>query len=535
MLTLIILVTPHQTSLGSAQSKSDEVVRTGYWSPKEPLKAHYKIECSIDPNQGFIEGTAVISFSNITLKPIQRLAIQWISLGTMEIKSNDKLVTVLGETKNESPYSSTLIELPEPTMPDEREILQIKYSALAPDCLKGEEIRLSSFYPQLWWGFSTHNNFAVKIDMPPGYTLATSGVVDTKTGYYHAENVYRFGLFFGKGHKVIKANAKDVLVNVVFNPQAEKSAHLILDTAVDVINFYRKRFGFYPYSSLAVVPGVDKWRGGYSVATSIVAIHGMLRVDEKDEKYWRGITAHEIGHQYWGEYVLEKDNPAWLWIGLGIYADREYKRARRMYQEKEGSWFVRTYIQGVRDGLDTTINITPEEFSKIKFDFNNVVIHGKGSSIISALDCVLGEEVFDKIYKLCLSEFAGKRLGVHEFRAVCEQETGQDLGWFFDQWVNSNKYLSYEISSKKCEKKGHGYISEVKVKCLGDLKMPVPVTAYFEDGTCQRKFTDRLLDVNFLEFESKSPLKEVKLDANGKLALVVHPPSASEAKKTSAK
>lgn len=33
------------------------------------------------------------------------------------------------------------------------------------------------------------------------------------------------------------------------------------------------------------------------------------------------------------------------------------------------------------------------------------------------------------------------------------KKTGEDLGWFFDQWVNSNKFLSYEIYSKKSEKK----------------------------------------------------------------------------------
>ena len=121
-------------------------------------------------------------------------------------------------------------------------------------------------------------------------------------------------------------------------------------------------------------------------------------------------------------------------------------------------------------------------------------------------------------------EFAGKRLGAREFRAVCEQESCQDLGWFFDQWVNSNKYLSYEISSQKCEKKGNYYVSTVEVKCLGNLKMPIPLTAHFEDGTSLVKFTDSLLKTNNLKFESKAPLKEVELDPEGKLAMVVPPP-----------
>jgi hypothetical protein len=204
-------------------------------------------------------------------------------------------------------------------------------------------------------------------------------------------------------------------------------------------------------------------------------------------------------------------------IGLGIYADREYVQARNLGSAKHQGLMER-YIGGVRSGLDTTINITPEQRAKIDFDFNNVVEHGKSYSVISALDCVLGQETFSRIYQRCLDEFGGRRLGVSEFRTVCEEESGRDLEWFFDQWVNSNKFLSYEIASKKCEKTDSGYKSEVEVKCLGDLKMPVPVAAYFDDGTSQIQFTDRLKDINLLKFNSSSALKEVRLDPEGALA-----------------
>ncbi|MHC4800261.1 MAG: M1 family aminopeptidase, partial [Planctomycetota bacterium] len=523
ILSLVFSVAAGQGFAGPTKLASGDTARTDYWVPKKPPKAHYKIDCSIDLSQGLLEGTEIIRFRNTTSRAIHRLEVKWTSLGSMEITSKDKVVKILAETK-EGAESYTVIELPEPIGPNEKTTLQIKYRALAPDYLKAEEIRVPSFCPQLWWGYSTHNSFEVKIDVPPEHTLATSGVLDTKTGYYRAENVSRFGLFLGKGNKVIKANAEDVLVQVVFKPEAEKCAHLILDTAVDVINFYRQRFGFYPYQSLSIVPGgMDRPAGGYPIATSMVGIHAMEQFDSMPKLHWQWITAHEIGHQYWGEYVMEKDKPGWLWIGMGIYADREYVRAKGLGLDKHRGLMSR-YIQGVRGGLDTTVAISQEQRRKIKFDFNNVVIHGKGYSIISALDSVLGREVFYQVYKRCLKEFGGRRLGVHEFRSVCEEESQQDLGWFFDQWVNSNRYLSYEISNKKCTKHGKRYITEVEVRCLGDLKMPVPVAAYFEDGTSQLKFTDRLLGTNVLEFGSEAPLKDVKIDPDGELALVVPPP-----------
>ncbi|MHC4360600.1 MAG: M1 family aminopeptidase [Planctomycetota bacterium] len=458
---------------------------------------------------------------------MRRVTILWASDGNLEIISNSKPVSVIEQTKDSPVSSRFLMELPDPIIPDEEVSLQVKFSVSAPSYLKGENIRLPVFYPQLWWDFATHNDFKVKIELPEEYTLSSSGLLDKKTGYYYGQNIRSFGLFIGKDFKSIETNAKDVLVQVVYKAEAEECARLVLETAVQAINFYRERFGLYPYRSLAIVPGgMTHPAGGYPIATSMVGIHAMEQFNSMPKLHWQWITAHEIGHQYWGEYVMEKDKPGWLWIGMGIYADREYVRAKGLKLNKYRGLMSR-YIKGVRAGLDTTINITPEEHAKVKFDFNNVVTHGKGYSVISALDCVLGKEIFSRIYQRCLKEFAGRRLGASEFRTVCEKESGQDLGWFFDQWVNSNRYLSYEISSKSCEEKGNRFISKVEVKCLGDLKMPVPITVYYEDGSSEVKFTNRLLETDVLEFISDSPLKEVKLDAENELALVVPPPSGA--------
>jgi len=117
-------------------------------------------------------------------------------------------------------------------------------------------------------------------------------------------------------------------------------------------------------------------------------------------------------------------------------------------------------------------------------------------------------------------------MGLSEFQAVCEQESGQDLGWFFDQWVNSNKYLAYEIASQNCQK-GEICTTEVQVRCLGTLKMPIPVMADFEDGTSQQAFTNRLHgEMDTVRFQSRAPLKRVRLDPEGALPMVVPPPPA---------
>jgi aminopeptidase N len=334
--------------------------------------------------------------------------------------------------------------------------------------------------------------------------------------------VRSFGLFLGRGFQSLEAQAGDVKVSCIFAPDSRDCARLLLDTAVDVINFYKERFGFYPTQDLVIVPGIDRPAGGYPVATNMVAIHGMARMQEMPTLHWQWITAHEIGHQYFGEYVLEKDSPGWLWIGLGLYADQQYTQARALGPDEHQELLAR-YCDGMRNGYDTTVARSEEQMEQIDFDFNSVVIHGKGFAIISALDCILGKSVFSRIVDRCLHEYAGIRLGECEFRAVCEAESGQDLGWFFDQWIHSNRYLSYEITDTECTQTDIGYCTQVTVKKLGTMDFPIPVQVTFTDGSTQTIFTDRLLPESIVTFVSAASMQHAVIDPEGKLAMIVPP------------
>ena len=522
---LIVLVLTVFAS--TARPDENHTASPGYWVPREPSRAQYKIDCTIKLAEDFLlQGKEVIFFVNTSSKPMQTFAITWIKHGnqTLRITANGKSVTLPAPLES-FPQDFTLAE---PIGPGESLTLEVEFGISVPaPPEKPNKIGPVTDWPRLYWGFPSQDDYEVKLEVPEAYTVATTGRFDHKTGRYHAEGVPSFGLYLGKGYQVLEGQAEDVVVRCLYKPGDKKCAELLQETAIDVIKFYREWLGFYPYRILTIIPGMDRPAGGYPAATSIIVIHGMGRMAEKPELHWRWITAHEIGHQYWSRYVMEKDEPGWLWIGLGIYADREYCRARGMGNQKHLEFMAR-YVKGVRDGHDTTVNRSQEQRSQIKFDFNNIVIHGKGFSIISALDCILGEALFERIYRRCLKEFTGRRLGLHEFRAVCEQESEQDLGWFFEQWVNSNKYLSYEIASKKCEHKGNTYISEIEIRRLGSLKMPIPVAAHFEDGTSQRTFTNRLRDLDTIRFDSRSPLKDVQLDPDQALPLVAAPPSSGE-------
>jgi tetratricopeptide (TPR) repeat protein len=133
--------------------------------------------------------------------------------------------------------------------------------------------------------------------------------------------------------------------------------------------------------------------------------------------------------------------------------------------------------------------------------------------------------VFVRILQQSLKDNGAKRLGYRQFWKLAESVSGESLGWFFEPWVRSSKYLCYQIVSRDSTGEGIRYTSKVVVEAsLDSMLMPVPVKAVFEDDTSQVVSTDRLLRTSTLRFESRSKLKDVILDPEGQLAMLKSPP-----------
>ncbi len=497
-----------------------------FWVPINPPKCNYTIDANIDLEKDIIEGWETVSLKNDSDGSISVVALDW-SMGvdsSVDITVAGKSLELLNSEKESQVSSPLFFQLLEPLDAGSKVEFDITFTKKFKFSKKDTEFKMVRWYPRLWWeGLPVHDSFSVKLDIPEGFALAISGRLNKKTGRYEIEGAKTFGIYLGKNQKTESREVEDVLITTLFTAKGAKCAAICMDTAVDVVKFYKEWLGFYPFRFLFIIPGGKGRWGGYPFATGIVVIHGQETFKEGESLlHWQRITAHEIGHEYWGEWILDPDKPKWLWIGMGIFADTEYLIARKINPEQRASW-MGNYINGVPMYYDTTVDIPPDRLSKIKYDYNNIVVHSKCFGIISALDVVLGREAFERIYKKCLRVYGGRRLSWTEFQRFCEKETGQNLRWFFDQWVRSNKYLCYKIESEESKREGNEYLSVVRVKRLGSMKMPVPVKAFFEDGTDQVKLTNRNLEVSVLTFRSGTRLKKAVLDPEKKLAILENP------------
>ena len=303
---------------------SQEAFRT----PSVILQSHYKIDARIDLEKKLIKGVEIIILKNTSLTPIRMIAIDWAknSGSLISLKANGKKLPLINTMNLDSAKSPLFYNLPDVLVPGSTIEFEINFSKLIKFSHEDSEFKSTHWHPRLWWdNLPQHDSFSVKLDIPEGFCLAASGCKDQATGRFEAKNARIFGIYLGKGQKTKSYEVNDVCVTALFTEKGAACADICLETAVDVIQFYKSWLGFYPFRFLYIIPGGKGRWGGYPFATGIIAIHGQETYSKGESLYhWQHITAHEIGHEYWGEWVLDPDNPAWLWIGMGIFADTEY-------------------------------------------------------------------------------------------------------------------------------------------------------------------------------------------------------------------
>ena len=502
-------------------------VAEAFFAPAEPPSSRYVIDARVDVASAAIEGRETIALKNTGRGPLGRIALDWTTgaTSTLEVAAGGRRIFPSEGASSEPQPRPIMIALPEPLAPGASLELAVSFSQRSGGAAKQTEFSSDAWYPRLWWdGLAHHDAFSVKLDAPPDVAVIASGRLDPRTGRYEAARARTFGLSLVPGLKSASRETDGVLITSYFTDKGAKAAAICLETAADAVHFYKEWLGFYPFPFLNIVPGGPGRWGGYPVATGIVAIHGLeTYVDGESPRHWQHITSHEIGHQYWGEWVLDADTPAWTWIAMGIFADTEFMTVRGFDPDRRAEW-MGNFVNAIPMHYDMTLDAPPDREEAVRFDFNNTVIHSKGPAAVFALDSVLGRDAFLRTYKRCLADFGGRRLGWRGLQAVAEAESGQNLTWFFDAWVRSNQYLCYGIESTDSRENGKGgFVSEIRVRRLGTMSMPVPVEAVFEDGSTRTARTDRTRAVTTLVFESGSRLKDVVIDPEKKLARVETP------------
>ena len=245
-----------------------------------------------------------------------------------------------------------------------------------------------------------------------------------------------------------KSDEAGIDLHVFFKPTHQKLGAEYATTAIQEFTYYITLYGVPLSSKLNVVEIPDDTVPS-SWAPEIAAISGHTITEKVNYR----LLANTIAHQWWGVSVSPASKDDW-WLGDGF---ARYSEA--MYVENAaGAAGLEEAVKDMSVGslaYDTVPLSSASKLDLFSQEFQSLVTD-KGAMILHMLRWVMGEDKFLKTMRSFATQFAGKPASTDDFRTLAEQNYGDQLTWFFSQWLDSTgapefkvKYTVYRLGSNK--------------------------------------------------------------------------------------
>lgn len=274
-----------------------------------------------------------------------------------------------------------------------------------------------------------------------------------------------------------KADGTPIPVNVYIDQPSFQdwdikpgSLRPIAQQAVNSINLYREISGVdYPYGELNFVNDPKGFLYGQAPSSLIYLGSGVFRGEGAlapffdnpagISKFLKSVTAHEVGHQWWGSRVSNANQRNyWFVESLAEYFSGLYLEARYgpgEYQEQVDEWR--------RTILDRKLKASVQNASSIWAGESDdgstyqAAVYNKGPYAFHMLREIFGDEKFFPALKQFSMELAEKReIVTMDIQRALEKAFGGkdpdgndynvDLGWFFDQWIRGAGIPQYRLT-----------------------------------------------------------------------------------------
>src|SRR5215470_9863947 len=280
-----------------------------------------------------------------------------------------------------------------------------------------------------------------------------------------------------------KSEDAGVDLHVFFKPMHQKLAPAYTDAALKEFTYYITSFGPLPSPTLRVVEMPDD-----TVPTVWAPeVAGMASRAISEKTNYR-LLANTIAHQWWGCSVSPATKEDW-WLSDGF---SRYSEA--MYVEQAaGTMGLEEAVRDMSVGAlayDTVPLSSASKLDVFSPEFQTLVTD-KGAMIIHMLRWVVGDNNYYKTMRTFASQYAGKSASIDQFREIAEKDYGQQLTWFFTQWLDSTgapefktKYTVYRLGNNK----GFRVVGEV-AQDLDLFRMPVDLKID-TDGKTEEKRID---------------------------------------------
>lgn len=340
--------------------------------------------------------------------------------------------------------------------------------------------------------------------VPPTMTVVSNGRqlsddVDAKSGlrvvhWLHDKPHVNYLICLVAGNlEKLEKKAGDVPLGFYTQPSWKEYAENSFSDTADIMNFFQEEIGVpYPWPKYDQVTIADFLAGGMENTTITTLTDATIYSSETENvKTSHGLDAHEMAHQWFGDYVTCVDwSHLWLNEGFATYYTHLYEGRKSgrdamlygLYRDATGRILTQT-------GDKKPIVWNQYKNSGQQFDYR---AYPKGSWVLHMLRNQLGEDLYRQCVKTYLERNALKSVATPALQSTIEEVSGRSFDQFFDQWVYHARFPDLKISYRwlPAEKLAHLTLEQTQETNDAVLEYAFPAKFRFDgqNGSVTKTF-----------------------------------------------
>jgi len=270
--------------------------------------------------------------------------------------------------------------------------------------------------------------------------------VKKKTRTFHwveskPQSSYLIMVAAGK-YAVVRGTSRGIPLAYYMYPEDTAKAAESFGRTPAMMQFLESKTGVtYPWEKFDQII-IDDFMWGGMENTTAVTLNDACVVDARAALDFPSdpVVVHELAHMWFGDLVTARDwTHLWLNEGFATYCENLWTEHEKgeddfEYEMVQASLAVR--------GNDRAQGRRPI-VSRDSYPSN---LYARGAWVLHMLRSLLGEGPFWAGIRHYLTQYRFESVETDEFRFAMEDATGQDLGWFFRQWVYGAGFPVLKVS-----------------------------------------------------------------------------------------
>ncbi len=412
------------------------------------------------------------------------------------------------------------VELAEPIMPGATATFSLDFDSQVPVQIRrsgrnnteGIDYTMTQWYPKMamydkdgWHPdpyvgrefYADFGTFDVNISIQDNYVLGGTGLLTNREGIweitnekndittyamvrskmakrlwkFHAENVHDFAWAADPDYIYKSVQGPEGLpLNFYYLKKYKDTWEQLPEHTAEFFRLMNKNFGKYAYPQFSVMQGGD---GGmeYPMCTMLKGtgkLGGLV-----------GVTVHEAAHNwYYGMLASNENQYPWMDEGFTSFAEAEILHMMGFEEGDNphaGAYNGNAFM--VKKEIQEPLS-TPADYFSVNKAYS-ISAYSRGEMFVSQMRYIVGEEAFRRGMHKYFNAWKFKHPDPKDFLRIMERESGMQLDWYLNFWMNTNKTQDYAIKQVSSVDRG---LLEVQLERIGEMPMPVDITFIHNNG-----------------------------------------------------